>query len=198
MATHSSVLAWRIPGTEEPGGLPSMESQSRTRLKWLSRTAVLQGKDEYNLETITEKGTRFWNYILTYASNIGQRGAALSHCTYCALGVKGSDSTSTQYPRILCEADCKSHWKKSWRIVIQFETDLIVWRLVLITPKWIGQTTVCDLVGQTVEMSRLSQCMCDWVYVCIDRSTMCDWITMPGSLSPRNVYNNKTIIQKDT
>ena len=24
MATHSSVLAWRIPGTEEPGGLPSM------------------------------------------------------------------------------------------------------------------------------------------------------------------------------
>ena len=24
MATHSSILAWRIPGTEEPGGLPSM------------------------------------------------------------------------------------------------------------------------------------------------------------------------------
>ena len=27
MATHSSVLAWRIPGTGEPGGLPPMESQ---------------------------------------------------------------------------------------------------------------------------------------------------------------------------
>ena len=26
MATHSSVLAWRIPGTEEPVGLPSMGS----------------------------------------------------------------------------------------------------------------------------------------------------------------------------
>ena len=26
MATHSSVLAWRIPGTEEPGELPSMGS----------------------------------------------------------------------------------------------------------------------------------------------------------------------------
>ena len=24
MATYSSVLAWRIPGTEQPGGLPSM------------------------------------------------------------------------------------------------------------------------------------------------------------------------------
>ena len=26
MATHSSVLAWRIPGTGEPGGLPSVRS----------------------------------------------------------------------------------------------------------------------------------------------------------------------------
>ena len=26
MATHSSVLGWRIPGTGEPGGLPSMGS----------------------------------------------------------------------------------------------------------------------------------------------------------------------------
>ena len=26
MATHSSVLAWRIPGVAEPGGLPSMGS----------------------------------------------------------------------------------------------------------------------------------------------------------------------------
>ena len=27
MVTHSSILAWRIPWTEEPGGLQSMESQ---------------------------------------------------------------------------------------------------------------------------------------------------------------------------
>ena len=32
MATQSSILAWRIPWTEEPGGLQSMGSQSRTRL----------------------------------------------------------------------------------------------------------------------------------------------------------------------
>ena len=35
MATHSSVLAWRIPGMGEPGGLPSMGSHSWTRLKQL-------------------------------------------------------------------------------------------------------------------------------------------------------------------
>ena len=28
MATHSSVLAWRIPGMGEPGGLPSMGSHN--------------------------------------------------------------------------------------------------------------------------------------------------------------------------
>ena len=32
VATHSSILVWKIPWTEEPGGLQSMESQSRTRL----------------------------------------------------------------------------------------------------------------------------------------------------------------------
>ena len=36
MATHSSVLAWRIPGTGEPGGLPVYGvAQNRTRLKWV-------------------------------------------------------------------------------------------------------------------------------------------------------------------
>ena len=42
MATHCSVLAWRIPGMEEPGGLPSMGSHRvKTRLKRLS--SVLGG-----------------------------------------------------------------------------------------------------------------------------------------------------------
>ena len=36
MTTHSSTLSWRIPGTAEPGGLPSMGSHSQTRLKRLS------------------------------------------------------------------------------------------------------------------------------------------------------------------
>ena len=32
IATHSRILAWRIPWTEEPGGLPSIWSQSQTQL----------------------------------------------------------------------------------------------------------------------------------------------------------------------
>ena len=39
MATHSSVLAWRIPGTGEPGGLRSMGSH-RVRLDWSDLAAA--------------------------------------------------------------------------------------------------------------------------------------------------------------
>ena len=47
MATHSSVLAWRIPGTGEPGGLPSMGSQSRTRLKRLGSSSSRTSQGVY-------------------------------------------------------------------------------------------------------------------------------------------------------
>ena len=39
MATHSSVLAWRIPGTGEPGGLPSMGSH-RVGHDWSNAAAA--------------------------------------------------------------------------------------------------------------------------------------------------------------
>ena len=38
MATHSSILAWRIPGTEEPGGLQCTGSQ-RVRHNWAAFTS---------------------------------------------------------------------------------------------------------------------------------------------------------------
>ena len=56
MATHSSILAWRIPWTEEPGRLQSIGSQSRTQLsdftffilwkrrKWQPTPVFLPGK----------------------------------------------------------------------------------------------------------------------------------------------------------
>ena len=46
MATPSSILAWRIPGTEEPGGLPSMGSH-RVGQDWsnLAAAAAADGKE---------------------------------------------------------------------------------------------------------------------------------------------------------
>ena len=50
MATHSSILAWRIPWTEEPGELQSMRLQHQTQLKQLKRLArmhpVIQGRSD--------------------------------------------------------------------------------------------------------------------------------------------------------
>ena len=46
MATHSSTLVWKIPWTEEPGGLQSTGSQSRTRLSDFTHSD--QMKDEGN------------------------------------------------------------------------------------------------------------------------------------------------------
>ena len=42
-ATHSSILAWKIPWTEEPGGLQSMGSQ-RVRLNWTHTSSCLMMK----------------------------------------------------------------------------------------------------------------------------------------------------------
>ena len=48
MATHSSVLAWRIPGTEEPGGLLSVGSH-RVGHDWSDLAAAAQPHLLYNL-----------------------------------------------------------------------------------------------------------------------------------------------------
>ena len=42
MATHSSVLAGRVPGMGEPGGLPSVGSQSQIPLKRLSSSSSIK------------------------------------------------------------------------------------------------------------------------------------------------------------
>ena len=51
-ATHSSILAWRIPWTEEPGGL-----QSWTRLKQLSNAACMQSPSNLNRSAYPQQQT---------------------------------------------------------------------------------------------------------------------------------------------
>ena len=54
MATHSSVLAWRIPGTGEPGGLPSMGSH-RVRHDWSDLAAAAAATTQIHLKTNKQK-----------------------------------------------------------------------------------------------------------------------------------------------
>ena len=57
MATHSSALAWRIPGTGEPGGLPSMGSH-RVGHNWsdLAAAEVFEGIRKLWFSNTTKKG----------------------------------------------------------------------------------------------------------------------------------------------
>ena len=55
MAAHSSGLAWRIPGTGEPGGLPSMGSQ-RVGHDWSDLAAVAAAVGEDSWESLGLQG----------------------------------------------------------------------------------------------------------------------------------------------
>ena len=57
MATHSSVLAWRIPGTGEPGGLPSTGSHRA-------------GHDWNNLAAAAAAGIYNYSYIFIFSTEI--------------------------------------------------------------------------------------------------------------------------------
>ena len=62
MAAHSSVLAWRIPGTGEPGGLPSMGSH-RVGHDQINLAAA------YNLKSVGKDGREGGNHF-TVGSNL--------------------------------------------------------------------------------------------------------------------------------
>ena len=60
MAPHSSVLAWRIPGTGEPGGLPSMGSH-RVGHDWSDLAAAAAAADlEHKLRWKLQKTFYYW------------------------------------------------------------------------------------------------------------------------------------------
>ena len=52
MATHSSILAWEIPWSEEPGGLQSMESQ-RVRHDWAQVHVLTHTHTHTHTRTVT-------------------------------------------------------------------------------------------------------------------------------------------------
>ena len=70
MATHSSVLAWRIPGTEEPGGLPSMGSH-RVGHDWSDLAAAAAA-----VPNSGKKRLRHLKYLLRGGEKRGFPGSA--------------------------------------------------------------------------------------------------------------------------
>ena len=65
MATHSSVLAWRIPGTGEPGGLPSMGSH-RVGHNWSDLAAAACPLGRWCHPTISFSVIPFFSHLQSF------------------------------------------------------------------------------------------------------------------------------------
>ena len=61
MATHSNILAWRIPWTEEPGGLQSMGSQRVRRNRATNFSLSLHFPTNYDTENFTIHEAVVWS-----------------------------------------------------------------------------------------------------------------------------------------
>ena len=68
MATHSSILAWTIPQTEEPGGLQSVGSQG-VRHDRVTAPAGVQTFKRYYDPYFTNKDTEAWVSLVTPSQN---------------------------------------------------------------------------------------------------------------------------------
>ena len=58
MATHSSILAWRILWTEEPGGLQSMGLQELNMTEWLNHSNILGQTNTFIITVISQNPGR--------------------------------------------------------------------------------------------------------------------------------------------
>ena len=76
MATHSSVLAWRIPGTGEPGGLQSMGSH-RVGHDWSDLAAA--AVHIVNIHWIIEKAREFQKNIYLYFNHYAKAFDCVDH-----------------------------------------------------------------------------------------------------------------------
>ena len=109
MATHSSVLAWRIPGTGEPGGLPSMGSH-RVGHDWSDLAAaavkqVLKYKFVWLCHLICDKGGKNIQWMI-------------------ASSISGAEKTGqlhvSQFSQFSCSVVSESLWPyelQPWRLL---------------------------------------------------------------------------------
>ena len=79
MATHSGILAWRIPWTEEPGGLQSMGSQSDMSERLPLHFIVLT-KTVWYTNNFVEKVDLDSNVLITIKQERGKNVLTLSLC----------------------------------------------------------------------------------------------------------------------
>ena len=120
MATHPSILAWRGPWTEEPGGLQSMGSQSRTQLRdWARKHETYTTVTFLNQLTIKKNHLREvrkpWHVLVRMAAI---KKSTNNKC-WRGCGEKGTP--------LHCWWECKlvqPLWRTVWRFLKKLEIEL--------------------------------------------------------------------------
>ena len=90
MASHSSILAWKIPWTEEPGGLQSMGHKESDTTEWLSMSIAETNNTVKQLYSNKKKKTSedCWTQLLCFQPpgwNFLSSVTVLYCCMYCIL-----------------------------------------------------------------------------------------------------------------
>ena len=106
MAPHSSTLAWKIPWTEEPGGLQSMGSLSETRLSNLTFTFHFHALEK---EMATHSSVLAWRIPGT-----GEPGGLPSMGSQSRTRLKRLSSSSDSTLYIIPLAEYNQHSFKQW------------------------------------------------------------------------------------
>ena len=143
MATHSSILAWRIPWTEEPGGLSSMGSQ-RVKHDWacshapchrddgksseefylqknLRQVATLWGASKEPQCGYSEKGNKFWKLkiiVPTQALWLSQLQLYLSKCPFHPCKMRKKKIHIYIYIYISPSYMVCVQWKPAWLLLL--------------------------------------------------------------------------------
>ena len=120
MATHSSVLAWRIPGTAEPGGLPSMGSH-RVWHAWsdlAAAAAAAAGKEQIS----REGGGQALSppHPFTLAPRFVNNDYITAEITYSTVHARDKVTTWPQATMLLfcMHVYISSSWKSPWGYVM--------------------------------------------------------------------------------
>ena len=139
MATHSSILAWRIPWTEDPGELQSMGSQ----------TAGLNWSDLAQHSSLTVRLIK----VHTNSYDVFQFGFLYFGCLAC--GILVSWPGIEPVPRTL-EAQSLNHWTTRKSPHLDFLYTSLTWTLlegyprslikIAVSEKWVKGESVSRLV----------------------------------------------------
>ena len=141
IATHSSIIAWRIPGTEEPGGLPSMGSH-RVVHDWSNLAAAATCASKVMLKIPPARLQQYMNCVLPDIQSGFGKGRETKLPTSAGSSKKqelkkkkstsallimpkpltvfvDSQRLSTNCGKFLKEMGIQTTWPASWEICVQ-------------------------------------------------------------------------------